>query len=118
MGTGITAILLERLPYQFYGLHYIAIAIFVLNIVLFSLFLGITITRYILWPDKFMAMIYHPVQSLSLGTIPMGFATLINLVVYICVPAWNSWAVTLAWVMWWIDVVFSVATCTFIPFIL
>lgn len=118
MGTGIVAILLQNLPYQFNGLHYIAIVIFVLNVALFTLFLVISIVRYTLWPEKFMQMLHHPAHSMLLGTFPMGFATIINCVVFICVPAWGSWAATMAWVMWWIDAVVSMATCFYVPFVL
>ncbi|KAK2764453.1 Plasma membrane sulfite pump involved in sulfite metabolism [Arachnomyces sp. PD_36] len=118
MGTGITAILLEKLPHQFNGLHYIATCIFALNVFLFCLFLFLSVVRYTVWPEKFMQMINHPVQSLFTGTFPMGLATIVNLVVYICVPAWGEPARKLAWALWWIDVVFSVATCFIIPWIL
>ncbi|KAL1954893.1 hypothetical protein VTO42DRAFT_482 [Malbranchea cinnamomea] len=118
MGTGITAILLENLPYQFNGLHYIAVVIFVLNVALFTLFLTVSIVRYTLWPEKFLQTLTHPAHSMLWGTFPMGFATIVNLVVFICVPAWGSWAATMAWVMWWIDTVVSIATCLYIPFLL
>jgi hypothetical protein len=36
--------------------------------------------------------------------------------VFICVPAFGPWAVTLAWTLWWVDVVISVACCMFMPF--
>lgn len=42
MGTGITSILLYTLPYQFNGLKIIADVIFGLNVVIFLLFLGIS----------------------------------------------------------------------------
>lgn len=118
MGTGITAILLENLPYQFNGLHYIAVVIFALNVGLFALFLTISIARYALWPDKFWQMLTHPAHSMLLGTFPMGFATIVNLTAFICVPAWGDWAATMAWVMWWIDAVISMATCLYVPFLL
>jgi hypothetical protein len=35
-------------------------------------------------------MIRHPTQSLFLGTFPMGLATIINMVVFVCVPAWGD----------------------------
>lgn len=54
-------------------------------------------------------MLRHPVQSLFLGTVPMGFATLVNMFTAICVPAWGSKAVYVAWGMWWVDVCGSVA---------
>jgi tellurite resistance protein TehA-like permease len=39
MGTGIVSILLYNLPYQFNGLHIIAVVIFCLNVALFLSFL-------------------------------------------------------------------------------
>jgi len=35
---------------------------------------------------------------------------------FVCVPAFGSWAITLTWALWWIDVVISVACCMFLPF--
>ncbi|EZF31584.1 sulfite efflux pump [Trichophyton mentagrophytes] len=118
MGTGITAILLQNLPYQFPGLHYIAVILFILNVIIFFLFLTISITRYCLWPDKFKAMLAHPAHSMLLGTFPMGFATIINCIVFICVPVWGEWASRFAWGLWWIDAIVSVAICYFVPFML
>jgi tellurite resistance protein TehA-like permease len=118
MGTGITAILLENLPHQFRAVHYIACCIFALNVFLFCLFLFLTVVRYTMWPEKFMQMINHPVQSLFTGTFPMGLATIVNLMVYIGVPIWGDLARDVAWALWWTDVVFSVATCFIIPWIL
>lgn len=42
MGTGITSILLHELPYQFRGLGIIANIIFALNVLLFLVFLTIS----------------------------------------------------------------------------
>lgn len=99
MGTGITSILLHNLPYNNVYLQRIAVCIFVLNIgagfplfplevfftspavfraALFVIFLGISITRYILYPQVWNLMIRNPAQSLFIGTFPMGFATLIS----------------------------------------
>ena len=44
MGTGITSILLHELPYQFRGLGIISNVIFGLNVLLFFLFLGISMS--------------------------------------------------------------------------
>lgn len=40
MGTGITAIVLKNLPYQFTGLEVISDVIFALDVVLFAVFLS------------------------------------------------------------------------------
>ncbi|KAJ9655631.1 Plasma membrane sulfite pump involved in sulfite metabolism [Neophaeococcomyces mojaviensis] len=116
MGTGITSILLHNLPYNARWLYYLSIIIFCLNVLLFSTFLTISILRYIMFPGIFTTMLKHPVQSLFLGTFPMGLATLINMIVFVCVPAWGHGAVTLAWTLWWINVVLSLTTALYLPF--
>lgn len=118
MGTGIASILLKRLPFQFSGLGIIADCIFVLNVALFAVFMGMSIARYAIWPQVFKAMIMHSQQSLFLGTLPMGLATIISMIVYVCVPVWGTAWVYLAWTLWWIDVVISLLTCYGLPFIL
>lgn len=141
MGTGISSILLKNLPYQFKHLDAIADAVFVLNVVLFCLFLiasvlvifslippapvrasfpnparshapfhfefripnsciipndhvfRISLTcrvRYTLWPTVWTAMIHHPTQSLFIGTFPMGLCTIVNMIVFSCVPAFGE----------------------------
>lgn len=118
MGTGIVSILLHNLPYNGTWLKYISIVIFVLNIFLFCSFLLVSILRYILYPQIWKAMIRHPAQSLFLGTFPMGLATIVNMIVFVCVPAWGPWVVYLAWTLWWVDAVISVATCFYLPFVI
>ncbi|KAJ9485081.1 hypothetical protein VN97_g8275 [Penicillium thymicola] len=117
MGTGITSILLNTLPYNGRWLYWISVVIFCLNIVLFVIFFSITILRYVLYPKIFYLMVTHPTQSLFLGTLPMGFATIINMICYVCVPVWGDWVVYFAWALWIADVVVSIMTCFGIPFI-
>lgn len=47
----------------------------------------------------------------------MGLATIINMIVFVCVPAWGSWAAQLAWTLWWIDVACAAGTNFYLPFI-
>lgn len=63
-------------------------------------------------------MIRHPGQSLFLGTFPMALATIINMTVFVCVPASGDRFATLAWGLWWIDVVAAVGTNFYLPFII
>ncbi|THC89840.1 hypothetical protein EYZ11_010708 [Aspergillus tanneri] len=118
MGTGIVSILLNTLPYNSDWLHYISIVIFALNVFLFSIGSIITILRYTLYPEIFALMITHPVQSMFIGTIPMGFATIVNMFCLVCVPAWGEWTRNAAWGMWIIDAIFSVITALSLPFLL
>ena len=66
MGTGIVAILIHQLPYQFRGLYEISIVFLILNIVIFLTLSFFTILRYLVWPEIFLLMVRHPVQSLFL----------------------------------------------------
>ena len=107
MGTGIVSILLHNLPYNGSWLYWISIAVFCLNVVLFVAFLTATILRYVLYPEVWLKMVRHPTQSLFLGTLPMGLATIINMVVFVCVPAWGQWASILVYHLGLSDIVSS-----------
>lgn len=116
MGTGISSILLHQLPYQFHGLGIISNIIFGLNVVLFLVFLTISLARYMLWPQLFKIMLHHPSQSLFLGTFAMGFATIINMCALSAIPAWGPGPfVTFTWSLWWIDAIVSIFICIGLP---
>lgn len=116
MGTGIISILLYKLPYNDAWLYWISVAIFAITITLFAIFSLISALRYLCYPILWHAMITHPVESLFLATFPMSLGIIAQGIVNICVPAWGLWAATLAWVLWWVEVVASVAICLYIPF--
>ncbi|KAI6912316.1 hypothetical protein KC318_g6732 [Hortaea werneckii] len=118
MGTGITSILLHNLPYNGIWLHYISYVLFALNVLLFTVFSLISLLRYTLYREIWHAMIQHPAQSLFIGTFPMGLATIVNMIAFVCVPAWGGATWTLAWALWWIDSGLAMATCCYLPFVL
>ncbi|CAG8947412.1 unnamed protein product [Penicillium salamii] len=118
MGTGIVSMLLHSLPYNGAWLYWISIVIFVLNVLLFMAGCFITILRHILYPEVFLAMIKHPVQSMFMGTFPMGLATIINMICAVCVPAWGQGASYLALGLWILDAVISVSVALLLPFML
>lgn len=117
MGTGIVSILLHELPYQFRGLGIISNVIFGFNVLLFLLFLLISAARYIIWPQMFPTMLFHPTQSLFLGTFSMGFTTIVNMCALSAAPAWGSGVATFTWVLWWINSVIAVFVCIGLPFL-
>ncbi|KAF2468953.1 uncharacterized protein BDR25DRAFT_326607 [Lindgomyces ingoldianus] len=120
MGTGIVSILLHSFstfsPGHSGSLRALSIAFFVLNILFFILISVTTLLRYVLYPATWNLMLRHPVQSLFLGALPMGFATIVNMFTLVCVPAWGGSSIQVAWAMWWIDAVVSVACCFGLPF--
>jgi tellurite resistance protein TehA-like permease len=111
MSTGVLAILFQKIPYHTYWLSIISDILFALNLALFLLFTCITVLRYILYPHLISAVLHHPHQSLFIATFPIGLATLINLIVLNCVPAWGQGMTIFAWVLWWTDSVLATASC-------
>lgn len=109
MGTGVVSNILANIPWEAKWLYYLSIVFFVLNVGLFSIAAIISLLRYTIWPEIWVVMIQDPNNSLFLGTAPMGFATIINMWVAVCVPAWGTWAAYFAWGMWMIDAVTAVA---------
>lgn len=57
-------------------------------------------------------MVADATNSLFLGTVPMGFATLVEMWVFVCVPAWGARTAYVAFALWVVDVVAAVAVTT------
>lgn len=118
MGTGIVGVLMISVPFHTPVLHYLSIVFFMLNMVIFSLAMMTSILRYALYPEIWPVMIQDPTNSLFLATIPMGFATLIEMWIFTCVPRWGPWAITVAWALWMVDVVAAASVTLSLSFIL
>ncbi|KAF2258283.1 C4-dicarboxylate transporter/malic acid transport protein-like protein [Lojkania enalia] len=119
MGTGIVSIILHTFstlyPHHEGALYTLSNVFFAMNCFLFLVMFLISVLRYTLYPATWKLMIHHPVQSLFLGTFPMGFATIVNMYALVCVPAWGGASHDICWAMWWIDVVVSLACCMGLP---
>lgn len=66
MGTGIVAVLIHQLPYQFTGLSEISVVFLFINIIIFLTLFILNLVRYAIWPEIWGLMLRHPVQSLFL----------------------------------------------------
>lgn len=118
MGTGAVSVFLVSIPWKADWLHYLGIVFFVLNAVLFSAGFVISVLRYTIWPEIWTVMIEDPTNSLFLATIPMGFATLVEMWVAVCVPAWGDWASYTAWALWMLDSILAVGVTVSLPVLL
>lgn len=118
MGTGICNTLLFLLPWQSTHAVFrdIGAAFLVLDILIFMFFSSITIARYTLYPQIFMAMLSHPVHSLFLGTIPMGLVTIVSGIAFLGNEYGLPGAVLASAGMWWFALVLSVTTAFMVPF--
>lgn len=117
MGTGIVAVMLRKLPYQFTGLDIIAHVVFVFHIVTFLIIIAISTLRYLWWPRVFLLMLNHPIQSLFLGAIPIAVSTVVDYLVIALVPYWGQGLAIFAWVLWWINIALAFGIAISLAFI-
>ncbi|KAI5120292.1 hypothetical protein M0805_005798 [Coniferiporia weirii] len=116
MGTGAISALFHVFPYgsNTLGMQVIAFFFLLLNLVFFVLLTLCAIARYVVYRGIWSTMIHHPVQSLYLGCIPMGFATLLISAVGIVHTYFGYGGETFLyglWGLWWCDVAVSLVIC-------
>lgn len=116
MGTGIVASLLNQFPYHARWLYWLSVVVFCLNIALFGFFVVVFILQYVLFPQSWKSLFERPNQTFYLGAIPIvrlisaflqpprfaksesqGLSTIINMMVFVCVPAWGEWVIYTSW---------------------
>jgi C4-dicarboxylate transporter/malic acid transport protein len=118
MGTGILALAINQVAGGVPPLHATAEALWLLDIGLFALFTALYATRWLLFPAEAARIFRHSTMSMSLGTIPMGLATIINGTVVFAVPHCGQPAVATAFALWWVDVGLAVACGVGVPFLM
>ena len=116
LGTGSIAILFYNFPYATESpvMRGFTLAFFFFNFALFMLFSAISAARYILFPQIWSRMIQHPVQSLYIGTFPMGATTLINIASADLFQTYGFGGkpfIYTVWACWWINVAISLVCC-------
>lgn len=115
MGTGILSILLYNFPFQFRGLQTIALVVYIMNVVMFCIFLIISIARYAIWPSIIKLVLKHSNQSLFIGTMPMGLTTITNFTVLVIIDKF-AWGRNLAFVLWIIEYILTILTVLVVPY--
>jgi C4-dicarboxylate transporter/malic acid transport protein len=118
MGTGILALALNYFSDQIPSLHLVGQVLWFFNIGLFLMCSGLYAARWIFFFDGACRIFGHSVVSMFFGAIPMGLATIINGFFVFGLPLWGPVAVEIAHVLWWIDVVMSVACGIIIPYLM
>lgn len=91
-----------------------SLVFFFLNLALFVLFTVLSAARYIVFPGIWNRMLRHPVQSLYLGTFPMGATTLFTVSINVIYDTYNFGGrpfVYAIWAFWWLDVAISILCC-------
>jgi C4-dicarboxylate transporter/malic acid transport protein len=118
MGTGALSLVLAQLPLHIPGVYQVAEALWLFNILLFALFSVLYAARWLLFFDEARRVFGHSTVSMSFGTIPMGLATILNGFLVFGLPRLGEVAVSIADILWWLDVAMSVACGVLIPFMM
>ncbi|GHF47479.1 C4-dicarboxylate transporter/malic acid transport protein [Deinococcus metalli] len=116
MGTGILALLLPHVPVP--GAALLGEGLWWMNMAVFAVFTGLSVARLALYPHESRATLVHPVQSMFLGALPMGLATLINGLIVYGVPRWGAGAAWLARDLWAFDALLSVLVGLLVPYVM
>jgi C4-dicarboxylate transporter/malic acid transport protein len=102
MSTGALAVVLGNTPNKFTGLQTIGEIVFIFDIILFLLFNGLMITRFILVPRKLTASLHHPVEGLFHGTYWVSLDLILNCAYLYGHPKTGPWLTKALEVCFWI----------------
>jgi C4-dicarboxylate transporter/malic acid transport protein len=116
MGTGALALTINQFPLEIPALHDGAVVLWLANIALFSLFSIAYAARWVFFFDGARRIFDHPVMSMFFGAIPMGLATILNGFLVFGPPLFGDAAISIAHVLWWVDVAMSLACGLAIPY--
>lgn len=113
MDTGIISIIMHILPWQFRGLGIISTIMFVFNLVIFVTFAILALVRLFTFPKHVKTETINVLEELSyLGAPAIAYLTLVAQVSLTCSEAWGFRLTVLAYVLWWIGLVWTVTLCS------
>jgi C4-dicarboxylate transporter/malic acid transport protein len=115
MGTGILAIVFYQLANTAPQVEVLARAFWLANIALFAIISASFVARLVVFPGAFGRIMSHSVDSMFLGAIPMGLATIVNGFATMGPAVFGNTALSVAQVLWWIDAVLAVACGVAVP---
>jgi len=123
MGTGMQNTLLFYLPWAdtHPTFRLVGAGFLILDICLFICFAVITVVRYTLYPEIFNMVLSHDTHSLFLGTIPMGFITIVTGIALLGHEYEISGGlipVLVASGLWWIASVLACFTAFVVPYVM
>ena len=122
MGTGVVALILPFIALAPQWMWSIGAGLWQISIVLFILFSGMYLSRWILYPQEAKQIFQHPVMSLFLGAIPMALATLINGALKFGTTLYTEFLgvsiITWAEYLWYVDVLMAIAIAWCVPFLM
>jgi tellurite resistance protein TehA-like permease len=117
-GTGIIAVILHQLDYQFNGLYVIADIFWVLTILLLATTTFLYILRGICFPSDVLHTLATDANELScLASPSITFTTIIQMIALTVVRDWSHGFGTFDYVLWWINVFLAACATIGIPYV-
>ncbi|WP_414444847.1 TDT family transporter [Burkholderia sp. 22PA0106] len=117
MGTGVVFLVLNALPGASPLKPLLAGWLWRIDIALYALFAAMFVGRLVLFGETVRPMLRHPIQSLFLGTLPMGLAPIVNGIVLFGGAHDGNTATSVAFGLWGFDAVLSVAVAVGVPYL-
>lgn len=113
-GTGIIAVILRALDYQFNGLHTLAMIVWIYTMVLYGACLLAYLLRIALYPTHVAHEIRTNIAETScLSSISISFSSIIAMVAL----QYGRTAGLASYVLWWVNAAMAVAACIGIPYV-
>lgn len=104
MSTGAVAVVIAQTPYQFSGLQTIGKIFYLLDIVMFLIFVALMITRFIIRPKAISKSLHYPPEALFFGAFWVSIALILNGAQAYGVDASGPWLTSALRVSFWIYV--------------
>ncbi|KAK5994788.1 Sulfite efflux pump SSU1-like protein [Cladobotryum mycophilum] len=118
-GTGILAVVLHQLDYQFHGLKTISVILWIINMVLLLLFSVTYLTRFAISPSTACRHILSDTtEAACLASISIAFTSALQMLAMVVVPSWggHTWSL-IVYVLWWINCGMAISSCLGLPLI-
>ena len=111
MDTGVLSIILHQFPYPSHWTRVCSTILFVLNLVLFLLFITIYLLRWTVYRTSTFSHTSVDAEEIALQACPIiTWLTLTIQVQLICAQSWGYGFTILAFVMWWISLLWIKTT--------
>ncbi|KAK4459674.1 putative malic acid transport protein [Cladorrhinum samala] len=118
-GTGIIAVILHQLDYQFAGLHIISYIFWVLAIIFLLTCVSIYAARCVRYPRKVVAALQNTQEETAcLTSVCITYTSIIQMMSLTLVKSWGPGWGSAAHVLWWINVVVAFFSAVGVPFVL
>ncbi|EPX72872.1 malic acid transporter Mae1 [Schizosaccharomyces octosporus yFS286] len=102
MGTGGIGLIIGTLPFRFYGLNTIGKIVYILDLVLLTLFCCLMITRFLVYRDTFMASWRHFQEKFFISTCLLSFSNCIDMLAVYAKPSTGEWMVWVIRILYYI----------------